>query len=143
MIAKTYTLTSAIFSGTIIFKFDLNGNLILFSLEDAALSEAQKKWLYRRVPIEEKYMQIFHKSKKFKVQEGVLDLSFKNFYEKYNHKVNRMEAEALWKKASKTNKIKALFGIPGYDRYLNKTGLAKTNPARYLRKQYYLDEAYQ
>lgn len=142
-IHNTYILTSNMYEGTITFKFDLKGDLIVFSLEDATLSELQKKWLYRRVPIEEKYMQIFHKSKKFKIQKGDIDLSFETFYNKYDKKTHKMEAEGLWNKSSKTKKIKAILGIDGYNRYLSKTGIAKTNPARYLRKKYYEDEAYQ
>ena len=138
----TYTLTGTTFEGTIVFKFDLNGDLALFAIDGASLSEAQKKWLYRRVPLEERYMQAFYNSKKFKIVKGDIDLSFESFYNTYGNKVHKVEAEGLWNKMGTAHKLKALAGIRGYNKYLSRTGLAKANPARYLRKRYYEDDAY-
>lgn len=49
----TYTITGTR-NGTITFKFDLQGDLVLFKYEGEPLSDKQRKWLYPRIAVQDR-----------------------------------------------------------------------------------------
>lgn len=50
----TYTVIGTTFTGTMIFKYDLEGFLTHFELVDAQLNEVQRNWLYtQKFPIKQ------------------------------------------------------------------------------------------
>lgn len=135
----TYTVTGKR-SGQITFKFDLNGDLILFKYEGEPLSDKQRKWLYPRIPIHESKMNMWTCIKEFTVTKGEPDLSFDNFWNTYNEKQKRQVAEKLWAKLSNEDKYNAIAYIKRYDSLLKQKQTAKALPDTYLRQRRWLDE---
>lgn len=127
-------------NGQITFKFDLNGDLILFKYEGEPLTEQQRKWLYPRIPTQENKMGMWTAIKEFTVTKGEPDLSFENFWNTYNNKAKKIKAQELWKKLSKNDRFNAIAFIKRYDNWLRLKGTAKALPDTYLRQKRWLDE---
>lgn len=142
-ILTTYTIVGSNFPGTIILKYDLKGDLRHFSIEEAELNQEQREWLYLRVPINENKVGVFRSIKTFTVHKGEPDISFDVFWEAYGNKVKRVKTKAIWDKMTKADRLNALAGIRGYDRYLAKTRIAKAHPSTYLNQSYWEDEGFQ
>ena len=68
-------------------------------------------------------------------------VSFEMFWAAYKKKINRLRAEALWNKLSKTEQVEAFVAIANYDKYLKKEHWrSKADPDTYLRNKYYQNE---
>lgn len=140
MKGNIYTVTGTGFEGTMTFVFDTQGYLVAFNLQEAELEEKQRKWLYPRMPLEEKGMSLFQNLKNFIVEKGEPDLSFDRFWNLYALKQKRTVAEKLWSKLSKKDKLAALKTIRLYNNWLTRqNGIAKQLPDTYLRQKRWLD----
>ena len=135
----TYTVTGKR-TGTITFKFDLNGNLTLFKYEGEPLSVKQQKWLYPRLAVHESQMKNWQAIKEFTVTKGLPDTTFDNFWNMYGEKVKKAVAEPLWNKLSHDDKFNAILFIKRYNTWLKIKGTAKALPDTYLRQKRWLDE---
>lgn len=135
----TYIITGKK-AGRITFKFDLNGDLILFQYEGEPLNEKQRKWLYSRVIINESQIKYWYAIKEFTVTKGDPDLSFDNFWNTYNKKVKKEVCKPLWKKLKDDDKFNAIAFIKRFDNWLRKEGTGKPLPDTYLRQKRWLDE---
>lgn len=127
-------------NGQITFKFDLNGDLILFKYEGEPLTEQQRKWLYPRIPTQEKQMGMWIAIKEFTVTKGEPDLSFENFWQTYNKKAKKEVCRKLWEKLKTDDKFNAIAFIKRFDNWLRKEGTGKPLPDTYLRQKRWLDE---
>lgn len=138
---KKYVVTSTGFIGELIFKYDLNSDLIGFEIQ-ATLSDDQRKWYFRNLPFREQQLTIDwpKQSKTIKVVEVPEDLSFDTFWKKYGFKIDKMDAEKVWQKMSDEERTMAMIGIQKYFKFLETSGTAKAYAVRYLRKKYYLNE---
>lgn len=127
-------------AGQITFKFDLNGDLILFKYEGDALNEKQRKWMYPRIPINEKQMGNWEAIKEFTITKGEPDLSFDNFWNTYAEKSKKIVTQKLWSKLSNDDKFNAIAFIKRFNNHLRLKGTAKPLPDTYLRQKRWLDE---
>lgn len=130
-----------------LFKYDLNGNLKLFEIEEGTLSIKQENWLFNinNFPSNELKMKHWAKSeefnKKFEVSVSPADISFDSIWNLYNHKVSRFDAEKQFKKLKHGEVIKCFIEIPYYLETLKKNpGLAKLHLATYINKRRFDDE---
>lgn len=139
MLETTYIVTGKK-TGQITFKFDVNGDLILFKYEGSLLTDKQRKWLYPRIPIHEKSMNMWEAIPEFTVTKGEPDLSFDNFWNAYNNKAKKLKAEQIWNKLSNDDKFNAIAFIKRYDNWLRLKGTAKALPDTYLNQKRWLDE---
>ncbi|HZW63613.1 MAG TPA: hypothetical protein VFF15_08235 [Flavobacteriaceae bacterium] len=136
----TYTIIAKR-TGKIVFKFDLNGNLIFFSYEGEALTPEQVKWLYPKIPHHEKGMAQWLKIKEFTITKGEPDISFEVFWNAYGIKAKKIRAHKLYEKLTDDDKFNAIAGIKRYDNWLKlQRGIAKALPDTYLSQKRWLDE---
>ena len=70
--------------------------------------------------------------------EPVLD--FDNLWNLYGHKVAKWDAEKAYTKLKDADKIKCFLSIPGYKKYLSKTGIGVAHLATFINRQYYNDD---
>lgn len=136
----TYIITGKR-TGQITFKFNLNGDLVLFKYEGEPLTDKQRKWLYPRIAVHESQMKNWQAIREFTVTKGDPDLSFENFWQTYNEKQKKTVTEKLWEKLSNDDKFNAIVYIKRYDSHLRQKGTAKALPDTYLRQKRWLDES--
>lgn len=127
------------------FKYDLNGNLIAFLVQDKPLSKNQISFLFaeQKLPYHEKIMKevwMTAKKSEFEITVGEPDLSFESFYNAYDRKIKKTKAETAWKRLSKKDKIEAFRGISKYNGYLHRTKVAKQNPEAYINQRRWEDD---
>ena len=127
-------------TGQITFKFNLNGDLILFKYDGEPLSPEQKAWMYPRIPISEKEMRKWYAIKNFTITKGEPDLSFENFWKTYDEKQKKIPTQKLWDKLSNDDKFNAIAYIKRYNNTLRLKGTAKALPDTYIRQKRWLDE---
>lgn len=143
-IGKTYNLIGSKTNGVLVFKYNLNGVLIDFQLQDCdKMNEKQINWFFTpdRFPYLEHQIKNFQAVREFTVTEGELEITFEMFWNAYKYKVKRMQAEKAWEKLSESDQLKAIAGIRHYDGYLQrKRGIDKAHPGSYLNQKYFNDE---
>ncbi len=140
---KTYNIIGTDFKGIMVFKYNLNGVLTAFELNDAEeLTEAQINWLFsRHFPYREPQIKNLRAIKQFTVTEGEFNLEFLMIWNAYKYKVKKVLAEKAWEKLSDDDKIRAIAGIRHYDAFLvRKRNQDKAYLSTYLAQRYWEDE---
>ena len=137
----TYTVTGTNTNIVWQFKYHLNGLLAEFKIMEGELDSKQIKWLFIRgkFPYLEDQIKSWRAIKNFKIEKGEPDLSFEFFWQKYRHPIKKKDTEVFWKNMPIKDKRSAIEHIKTYDNYLQRKGVAKTNPHRYLNKRYWED----
>lgn len=75
------------------------------------------------------------------ITESDFEVTFEMFWNKYDKKINKARAIKLWEKLSKTDQVKAYYGIAAYDKYLHRESWrTKADPETYLRNRYWENE---
>ena len=75
------------------------------------------------------------------VVEAEFEVTFDMFWQAYNHKINKARTLPLWNKLSKTDQVKAYYGIAPYDKYLKKESwMGKQLPENYIRNKSWENE---
>lgn len=75
------------------------------------------------------------------VVESDFEITFEMFWLKYRKKINRLRAEANWKRLSKTQQVKAYYGIDAYDKFLDRMEWRKKqDPENYLKNKMWESE---
>lgn len=142
MLKTIYTITSE-HRNTLTFEFDINGNLITYKYEGDPMTEKFFEWIWKsgRFPTRETGMVRYFKDTRLDVQKGEPDLSFTAFWEAYKMKRKKIDAEYLWNKLSRDQKIAAIVGIRRYEHWLKlHSSYAKQLPDTYLRKRTWEDD---
>jgi len=132
-----YIFTSKNMDASIVFKFDLNGDLIYFEI-DGETDSKQRDWIYSRIPINESWIEaVWKKLKTGRIEKTPTDLSFEAFWEAYKLKVGKKsETKNIWNKMDENERIKALIFIKTYDNQLRlRQGQQKKYPSTYLNAQ--------
>ena len=129
-----------------LFKYNLNGNLREFKIENGDLNEEQIKWLFSvRFPafekmIKEYWMKNDNVKKIFVVECSPADLSFDAFWKLYDLKVNKEKSEKAWNKLTEADKIKCFIALKNYNKHLADTRQAKAHLVTWLNQKRYNDE---
>lgn len=129
---KIYYITNK--DKSIIFEFQFEetvDQLVSFKLTEGLLTEEQYSFLLERFPQRMEHMEAWKKFKKFDVVEQFKEVTFEDFYQKYNHKFNRQRAEKLWYKLSKADQLMAYKYISRYYARMAK-GVNPKYPDTYL-----------
>lgn len=131
-----------------LFKYDLNGNLKVFIIEEGELNAQQMKWLFSgaNFPANESIMKsIWMKEEKylkvFIVEISPADLSFEALWLLYDHKVAKQDAQKSFSKLKQGDVIKCFIEVPYYLQYLKQNpGIGKLHLATYINKRRFDDE---
>ena len=130
-----------------LFKYDLKGNLKLFEIAEGELNAQQMKWLFASAnfPADESIMRsIWMKDKKylkvFEIEKSVANLSFEALWNLYDNKVKKFESEKSFKKLKEADIIKCFLSIPGYNKYLQRKGVAKAHLSTFINQRYFEDD---
>lgn len=130
-----------------LFKYDLNGNLREFKIEEGDLNADQMKWLFAgaNFPANESIMRsvwmVDPKYKKvFKVEPSPADLSFESFWKIWNLKVKKEASEKAWNKLKEADVIKCFLNHKNYQNHLDKTRQAKAHLVTWLNQKRFNDE---
>lgn len=137
-----YTVTGKETQVLWLFKYDLNGLLREFKLEEGQLDSKQVAWLFHkdRFPYHESIIKGWKAIKNFEITIGIPDLSFDTFFDLYGHRIKKQQATKSWERLSQKDKMDAIKYIKIYDNYLARKRVAKTNPATYLNQRYWEDD---
>lgn len=127
-----------------IFKYDLNGVLIMFE-KNQSLTEKQRLWLYSGIfPETEKLMEGWIKEpvlrRRFVVEKLPADLSFDNLWNLYGYKVSKEDAIKAFKKLKGVEVLNAFLGIKQYEDHLAHKKVGKAHLSRYLNGKYFNNE---
>lgn len=137
---KKYIVTSETLNGEIIYKFNAEGKFTCIDIQ-GQVDETQRKWLLQFLPQDETvFWNLIKQSKKLKAAEVPFDLSFDNFFNLYNYRVGKKEAQKAYERLSDEQKTKAILAIAAYDKHWTAKGQAKAYASTYINKEYYLDE---
>lgn len=149
-----------------LFKYDLKGNLKLFEIAEGELNQNQIKWLFTgylpqeatyqdvkellsklqtNFPADESIMRsIWMKDKKylkvFEIEKSVANLSFEALWNLYDNKVKKFECEKSFKKLKEADIIKCFLSVPGYNKYLQRKGVAKAHLSTFINQRYFEDD---
>lgn len=129
-----------------LFKYDLNGNLREFKIEEGDLNAAQMKWLFSgNFPAHESIMgSVWMKEEKYKkvfqVEKFIADISFEAFWKLWDLKVKKEHSEKAWNKLKEADKIKCFLNHKKYQEHLIRTGQAKAHLVTWLNQKRFNDE---
>lgn len=140
----TRTYTVKIENGDIWqFKYNLNGFLIAFNVLEGEISQVHSDWLFvkGKFPyLEEKIKEWQKKLKQLTIEVVEFDLSFDNFWKKYDLKVKKELSEKAWIKLNDSDKIKCFLRLKKYNQSLLKSNQAKAHLVTWLNQKRYNDE---
>jgi hypothetical protein len=131
-----------------LFKYDLNGNLKLFEIEDGELDGKQMKWLFSgsNFPANESIIKTIWRvqqsyTKVFEVEVSPADLSFDSLWELYDYKVSKLDSMKAFGKLKQGDVIKCFIEVPYYLKSLQKNaGIGKLHLSTYISKRRFDDE---
>lgn len=150
-----------------LFKYDLNGNLKLFEIEEGTLNKEQRHWLLTgylpknavfenakellallepRFPDEEiiiktLWMNDVKYTSVFEVEVSPADLSFDALWELYDYKVSKLDSIKAFNKLKQGDIIKCFIEVPYYLKSLQKNaGIGKLHLSTYISKRRFDDE---
>ncbi len=137
---KKYAVTTTNFEGTVLYGFEENGRLKTVEIDGVHELHAHKQVCMSMPVTETQLLKWPETLKSMKIIEVVDDLSFDNFWTKYNYKVGKDEAISAWNKLSNADKTKAISSIPRYLAHIKDSGIGKAYPQKYLNKKRFNDE---
>ncbi|MBY0485663.1 MAG: hypothetical protein K2P85_00495 [Flavobacteriaceae bacterium] len=143
----TYRAKGKTIGLTFLFKYDLNGNLKAFQIEEGELNNDQIHWLFsmnfpaHETIIRSLWMKDEKYTKVFIVEVSPADLSFEALWILYDNKVAKNDAIKSFNKLKQGDVIKCFIEIPFYLQYLKKNpGIGKLYLATYINKRRFEDE---
>jgi len=132
-----YIFSSKLFSGYMRFEYDDDGVISSFE-NNASLSVEQEAFLHENFPF--KHSSLAHIKGKSGNIEEIIDTSFVSFWEKYDNKKGKLQAEAAWKKLDDASKALAISKAKKYRYECKCNGIAMLYPERYLKHRRFDDE---
>jgi len=134
-----YIITSKKFTGQIIIAYNVKGTLVLIDMTAAELDNVLTPQFMRSVPLLESHIVLSFSSDTTVVQED-FKVTFDEFWNTYNHKINKKRCIPLWDKMTLNQRVKAFYGIREYDKFLKSKNRMKCDPENYLRNEMYENE---
>lgn len=134
---ENYIITFRNHDGNLVFKFVAETGKLAAIEFNFDYTDAQLAHLRAHLPSNLQELQGLVKlTKNWFIERMPLDLEFKTFWAKYNHKVgNKSRAERIWKALNEANRAKAMNFLTKYDAQLVATPHAKLYPETYLHQQ--------
>ena len=123
------------FEGAIRLRYNKKGLLIMFHIF-AKLTDTQYSWLISNLPLRAEHVEPFvskTSSMKALAEDKVYD--FEHFWNQYDYKQDKAQAVTEWYKLDFFDKVCAVHMSAAYDRELEKSGVAKLYPVRYLKNR--------
>lgn len=138
---RRFILTHHQLPGQIELIFDQRQCIALVDFRTTDLNSIQTDFFLKECPRFINTIEAFVKKNNFTCVEADFEVTFKMFWEKYGHKVDKKRAEAVWDKLSKTKQVQAYFGIDKYRKYLSRTHWAVQMEAKsYLKNERWEDQ---
>ena len=134
-----YILTSKKFTGQIYLSFNSRGTISCIDMVNADLDQHNTAHFLRTVPLLESGLVTAFSSDVTVVQDD-FKVSFEDFWNAYDKKMNRKRCVPLWDKMTLVNRVKAFYGVREYDKYLKKHDRIKCDPERYLKDEMFENE---
>lgn len=125
------------------FKYNLKGVLIFFNVLDGDLTDKQEKFLYLdgKFPWKEEFIKKWAKLYPHATVEiGEADLSFDNFWKRYDLKVKKELSEKAWNKLNDADKIKCFLRLKKYNQILASSGQSKAHLVTWINQKRFNDE---
>lgn len=137
---KRFLITNPRFDGEAVLLYNEAGLLVKIDCTQTNMDAATMKHFKAAAPV-----QVMNLKEAFSnetvVAESSIEITFEQFWQKYDHKFNRLRCENLWQRMSKSDKLKAYFELDKYNRYLQRhEGQAKLHPDTYLRSKAWLND---
>ncbi len=140
-------ITHKNFQGEIIAIYGEENELLTIDFTKASLSLDQRRYFTSRMPAQrsKNFLEHFANSK----GETTLcvvgerhEISFEMFWDKYAQKYNKIRCEKVWARMSKTDRVKAYYGIDAYFKFLKLQPFdrKKQDPENYLKNQTWTNE---
>lgn len=131
----------------VVYEFDSEGKLRAFEINKKMTDEQFgnfRKWLpYTEQELHCWVQELRVRGIKYRLIEGVLDLSFENFYNQYAYnggeKRNRLNAERAWKRLGEADKVNALRYISKYMVACKNSGIGIKYPDTYINQRAWND----
>ena len=143
----TYRAKSRASDIVLLFKYDLNGHIREFKIEEGVQTPQQAMWLFggRNFPINERIMLeawcVLPKYRSgFQIEKFDADISFEAFWKLWDLKVKKELSEKTWNKLTETDKIKCFLNFRNYQTHLDRTRQAKAHLVTWLNQKRYNDE---
>lgn len=139
---RKFILTSKNYSGNAELHYNDNDLLCRIDVTDSNMSPTQVHAFKAAAPLTIQHLENGvgipgHVT----VVEADYEITFEMFWTSYNKKINKKRCEPIWKKMDKSSQIKALQGIKGYDKFLQKNDWrSKADPENYLRNAMWENE---
>lgn len=124
--------------------YNSSNTLIKFDATHAQdLTDKQIMWMYSQVPtlltnVELQLKEFIKKANdKIVIVQADIDTHFDTFWQAYDYKRNRKQAEAVFTKLSHADKVKAIYSSKAYHAYRRRKGdwLEQMLPDTYLRNR--------
>jgi hypothetical protein len=135
---KEFIFTSKLFEGSLRFRYNVDGTLEQFECK-AELTPQQVNFFTNNFPFRLEFLKLIEEKAQGKMVE-ITYLSFENFWEAYDYKVDKIKAQKYWEKMSKVDKALALTGIYKYRNRSIIKGISLVYPERYLKYKRWEDE---
>ncbi len=140
---KRFIVTSPSWTGEAEIVYNEVGKLVRLSFENCTIPEHDRVVHNFKMitPVSMDKLQEAFAPTTATVVEADFEVNFDMFWKAYNHKINKLRAVAIWGKLSKTDQVKAYYGIAIYDKFLKKESWRKkADPETYLRNKMYDNE---
>jgi hypothetical protein len=135
---KKYIITSPKFTGHVDVLYGLDAKLLQIDFSKSDLSEQQIIYFKEKLPVfySENFLSSFGTKNLLQVIEEGYRVSFEEFWERYDKKINKLRTQAAWNKLSEADQANAFFKLPNYERHLAlNTWLNKLDPENYIKKR--------
>jgi hypothetical protein len=111
------------------------------SFSKAQMTAVQKRAFLNEVPVLLADLEAFVLQRNITCIASSITITFDMFWDKYNFKVDKKRAQAIWDKLTNNQQIAAFYGIDKYKRYLKRTDWRNQMEAKsYLRNERWEDE---
>lgn len=138
---KRFLIAAPAYTGDAELIFDTVGKLVRFDITKTNMRPEVLQEFKERVPIHIDNLTAAFEGVKVTITEADFEISFEQFWKKYNKKINKIRCIPLWNKLTKNEQLKAYLGIDIYDRFLRKEGFrTKLDPENYLRNRTWENE---
>ena len=139
---RKFQISSINFQGHFEIIFDDDGLLQVLNLRPATgLNRALIHSIKKKVPEHLSDLEAAFKDTYATVVEADFCISFEDFWNAYDKKINRKRCLPLWEKLSNSKQVKAFYGIRQYDKFLKQESWRKkADPENYLRAEMWENE---